>query len=269
MKTVFITGASSGIGKAAALLFAARGWNVAAGMRTPDETFENEKNIFVVRIDVTQSASIQNAVAESIERFGSIDALVNSAGYGLMGVFESADLQQIKNQYEVNVFGLMDVTQRVLPYMRKNGSGSIINLSSFGGIIALPFGSFYNSSKFAVEGFSESLSHEVSSFNIKVKIIEPGSIATNFRNNIDMVVGDIPAYKTLMESFFPRFLKMTEDIPKNTAADVAETIYQASTDGNDILRYVSGADAQFYIDLKRKNNDEAFIQDIRYHFFKS
>jgi len=266
MKTVFVTGASSGVGKAAALLFAAHGWNVMAAMRNPDqhEEFNDQENILKIRLDVTDPAAIALAISESILRFGSIDALVNSAGYGLMGAFESATMEQIRKQYEVNVFGLMQIMQAVLPYMRKQG-GCIINLSSFGGVVALPFGSLYNSSKFAVEGLSEALSHEVAPFNIRVKIIEPGSIDTNFRSNLEMIKAD-PAYDELTSAFFPRFRKLTEQLPKNTAEDVAETIYRAATDNSDQLRYVSGSDAQFYIDLKYDNNDAAFVAKMRQYF---
>lgn len=270
MKTVLITGASSGIGKATALLFAEQGWNVVAGMRNPelgDGLFKPE-NIGVVNLNVTNPQSIRNAINQTIEKFGSIDVLVNSAGYGLMGVFESMNQDQIRDQYDVNVFGLMNVTQAVLPHLRRQGSGTIVNLSSFGGVIALPFGTLYNSSKFAVEGFSEALALEVSSFNIKIKIVEPGSIDTNFRNNMRMVTGDIPEYKAILGSFFSRYTKLTEHIQKNTALDVAETIWEACTDNTTTLRYISGRDAEFYIDLKRNNSDVAFTAQMRRQFLQ-
>jgi NAD(P)-dependent dehydrogenase (short-subunit alcohol dehydrogenase family) len=271
MKTVFITGASSGIGKATALLFAARGWNVIAGMRNPGshDITEGQENIMTVRLDVSEENTIATAVAAGIQRFRSIDALVNCAGYGLAGVFEAAKMDQIRKQYEVNVFGLMSITQAVLPHMRRQGGGSIVNISSFGGIIALPFGSLYNSSKFAVEGFSEGLSHELVPLNIRVKIVEPGSIATNFTNNMDMINGSDPAYAPLVKSFFPRYQKLTEHLRKNSAEDVAETIYLACTDESDRMRYVSGEDAQFYIDLKQKHNEEEFVKKVREAFYES
>lgn len=163
----------------------------------------------------------------------------------------------------------MRVTQAVLPYMRQQGGGSIVNISSFGGVVALPFDSLYNSSKFAVEGFSESLSHEVASFNIRVKLVEPGSVATVFRSNLEMIPNLLPDYNSIMGSFFQRYSGITDHLAKASVSDVANTIYQACTDESPQLRYVVGNDAQFYIDLKRGNNDDAFITQMRQYFFNN
>jgi short-subunit dehydrogenase len=160
----------------------------------------------------------------------------------------------------------MEITHRFLPGMRENGGVSIINISSFGGIIGLPFGTPYNSSKFAVEGFSEALSNEVAQFGVKVKIIEPGAIDTNFRNNMQMLGAENIAYQASMGSFFPNYLSMSEKIEKHSTDDVANTIYEACTDGTDKLRYVSGNDAQFFIDLKQKNDEKTFLNGIRDNF---
>lgn len=266
--TILITGASSGFGKETAKLFQKNGWNVIATMRSPEKEQDlNElENILITKLDVLDADSINDAVQEGIAKFGRIDVLLNNAGYGLMGVFESATKEQIQNQYAVNVFGLMNVTQAVLPLMRASGQGTIINISSFGGVIALPFGSLYNSSKFAVEGFSEGLSHELSALNIAVKIIEPGGAATNFRTGIEMIKNEIPVYNPIMGNFFGRYAKTTEHLAKPTAEDVAATIYEAATDQTKKLRYVVGDDAQFYIDTKMKNSDEAFVEQMRDYF---
>ena len=267
MKTVLITGASSGIGKASARLFHDKGFNVIATMRSPEKEKDLTalENTFVTRLDVNDPASIQKAIEEGLDRFKNIDVLVNNAGYGLVGAFESAKKDQIIRQYEVNVFGLMDTTQAMLPYLRKSG-GVIINVSSFGGLVAVPFGSLYNSSKFAVEGFSESLSHELAPFNIAVKIIEPGSIATNFRTSVEYITNSIPEYDGYMGAFFQQFTKTTEHLPKATAEDVAATIFRAATDGKPQLRYVVGQDAQFYIDTKHQNTEEDFVKKMRTAF---
>ncbi|WP_158800547.1 SDR family oxidoreductase [Pedobacter sp. L105] len=267
-KTVIITGASSGFGRETARLFQEKGWNVVATMRSPEDEQElgELENVLVIRLDVQEPESIQNAIKAAIQHFGGIDVLVNNAGFGLMGVFESATPEQIRKQYAVNVFGLMDVTSAVLPLMRKQGSGHIINISSFGGQIGLPFGSLYNSSKFAVEGFSESLSHEVSAFGISVKIIEPGGVATNFRNGLEMIKNEILEYNPIMGNFFGRYQSTTGHLPKATPEDVAHSIYEAATDEKAQLRYVVGEDAQFYIDTKYENSDQDFIKIMRDRF---
>jgi len=263
--TIFITGASSGLGKETALLFQRKGWNVVATMRSPEkETAWTElPNVLLTRLDVTDQDSISHAVSKAIERFGKIDVLVNNAGYGLIGVFESATAGQIQNQYDVNVFGLMNVTRAVLPIMRKQQQGLIINISSFGGITAGQFSSLYNSSKFAVEGFSEALSHELTPLGIAVKIIEPGSVATNFRNGMELIQNSIPDYDAELSLMMSRYTKRTAHLTKASAADVADVIYQAATDGTTRLRYVAGDDAAFYIGLKQKNTEAEFLKLVR------
>jgi NAD(P)-dependent dehydrogenase (short-subunit alcohol dehydrogenase family) len=264
-KTVLITGASSGIGKETAKLFQKNGWNVIATMRSPEKEHEltGLANVFVAALDVQDVESIQKAVKAGADKFGAIDALINNAGYALTGAFESISKEQIKKQYDVNVFGLMNVTQTVLPYLRANGGGTIINISSVGGVVALPFGSLYNSTKFAVEGLSEALSHELAPSNIVVKIIEPGSIATNFRNAMELTTSEIPAYNDAFKSFFGRFVQMTAHLPKSTATDVANTICEAVTDERAQLRYVVGEDAKFLIGLKKKSSERDFLELMR------
>ena len=267
-KTVLITGASSGFGKETAKLFHKKGWNVIATMRSPEKEQELTKleNTLVTQLDVQDTKTIEDAVEAGIKKFGTIDALVNNAGYGLMGVFESATSEQIQKQFEVNVFGMMMVTQAVLPHLRKKEKGTIVNVSSFGGIVGLPFTSLYASSKFAVEGFSEALSHELFKLNISVKIIEPGGVHTNFRTGLDIIKNEIEEYNSLMGAFFERYAKPTENLPKASPEDVAATIFQAATDESDKLRYVVGDDGQFYIDTKLKNTEEKFVESIRDFF---
>jgi len=267
-QTILITGASSGFGKEAAQLFQQKGWNVIATMRNPDkeQVLTQLPNVLVLALDVTQPDSIQAAVVEGIRHFGAIDVLLNNAGYGLIGVFESSTPEQVQQQYATNVFGLMDVTRVVLPYMREKRKGVIINLSSVGGFVGMPFGSFYNSSKFAVEGFSEGLYYELAPFGISVKIVEPGSVATNFRQGLTFIKNAIPDYDPLLGSLFQCYTKPTEHLTKASPAEVAETIYTAATDGAVNMRYVVGADAAFFIDLKRNNPDAAFVEQMRAYF---
>ena len=266
--TVLITGTSSGFGKATARAFQQHGWQVIATMRSPEKEGEltSLPNVLVERLDVQDTASIEHAVKAGIATFGKIDTLVNNAGFGTIGVFESATPGQIKTQFEVNVFGLMQVTKTVLPHLRKNGGGTIINISSFGGITAMPFGSLYNSSKFAVEGLSEALAFELSALNIAVKLIEPGSSATNFRTGAQLIKNQIPAYDPLFAQLFARYAKAAESQRKATPEEVAATIYQAATDGKNQLRYVVGDDAQFFIDLKTKTTEPQFIRSMLDYF---
>jgi NAD(P)-dependent dehydrogenase (short-subunit alcohol dehydrogenase family) len=185
--TVLITGASSGIGRACIDAFAARGWNVVATMRSPDEHREREQDasgangaVRVARLDVTDQASIDAAFALAIETFGHVDCVVNNAGYGLTGVFEATDDATIQRQFDTNVFGVMRVTRAAIAHMRPRRSGTIVNVTSMGGRITFPLYSAYHASKFAVEGFSESLQYELDRVGIRVRIVEPGPIATDF-----------------------------------------------------------------------------------------
>ncbi len=181
-KTIFITGASTGIGKETAKLFQSKGWNVIATMRNPGNDTELSKldDVLVTRLDVLDPGSIEKAVKEGIQKFGEIDVLLNNAGYGAYGPLESFPRENILRQFNTNVIGLLDVTRALLPHFRQKKSGIIINISSIGGKVTFPFGALYHGTKFAVEGISESLSYEVEEFGGKVKIIEPGAIATDF-----------------------------------------------------------------------------------------
>ena len=182
-KTVLITGTSSGFGKATARHFAREGWNVVATMRRPEEEKELTQlpGVLVTRLDVQDRGSITTAIEAGIARFGRIDALVNNAGFGLFGLFEATPREKIAEQFDVNVFGVMDVTRAILPHFRQNKSGVILNIGSGAGVFTLPMLSLYCASKFALEGFTEALSYELASQNIIVKMIEPGGVvSTNF-----------------------------------------------------------------------------------------
>lgn len=260
-KTVLITGASSGFGNQTAKLFQKEGWNVVATMRSPEKEQELTRlsNMLVTRLDVEDQESINEALEKANQQFGSIDVLVNNAGYGIIGIFESFTHEHWQKQYDINVFGMVDVTRSTLPFMRKQGSGVIINVASFGGQVGMPIGSLYNSSKFAVEGISESLYYELGPLNISVKIIEPGSVrSTNFSKSMAMVKNEIPAYNELLSTFPTRLGAATAHLDKATAEDIASTIYEAATDGQSRLRYAVGADGQFYIEKKHQLSEQEF-----------
>lgn len=182
--TWFITGASSGLGRAITEAVLARGYNVVATARRKEDLADlagsNSGRLFTARLDVTDRQTIRSAVSEAEQQFGGIDVLVNAAGYGYLAAIEEGEDDGIRAQFETNVFGLLEVTKAVLPTMRARRRGMIINLSSLGGLVAFGATGYYHATKFAVEALSESLSHEVASLGIKVMIVEPGAFRTNW-----------------------------------------------------------------------------------------
>ena len=251
-ETILITGASSGIGRATATLFHANGWNVIATMRSPDQ--EQELNTFnntlVTRLDVTDQASIDAAVNAGLDRFGKIDVLVNNAGYGAYGPLEAFSMDRIERQFNTNVIGLISTTKALLLHFRANRSGCIVNISSIGGQMTFPLGALYHGSKFAVEGISEALHYELSAFGVKVKIIQPGMIRTDFGGRSFDFCNDesIPEYQDTVQKLFALWGSAGNDA--SDPGIVAEVIRQAATDGSDTLRYRAGADATELLDRR-------------------
>src|ERR1700679_2721433 len=237
-KTILITGTSSGIGRATALYFAQRGWNVAATMRDPskaDPVLQHPR-ISLFALDVTDADSIAQAIADTMTRYQKIDVLLNNAGYGLFGPIEALADQQIQQQFATNLFGLIGVTQQILPAMRQAGEGLIINVSSIVGRFALPYASTYVATKFAVEGLSESMRYELNPFRIRVKMVEPGSIATAFgKGGKQIAVSD--SYRASMNRFLAVFAKGNSAGAK--PEEVAKVIYRAANDPSNRLRYLA------------------------------
>ncbi|MEY3304388.1 MAG: hypothetical protein RLZZ139_2761 [Cyanobacteriota bacterium] len=268
-KTVLITGASSGIGRATALYFQKQGWNVVATMRSPDKETDRADSLakldrlICLKLDVTDHQTIIDAVAETIARFGAIDVLVNNAGYGMLGAFETSTPTQIQRQFETNVFGLMETTRAVLPHFRDRKQGVIVNVASIGGRVAFPLYSLYHSTKWAVEGFSESLQHELLAFNIRVKIVEPGPIKTDFyeRSAERTSNPDFPAY----DEFSDRILTKLNQIGTTGALPevVAKTIYKASTDNSWKLRYPADPIAKQLLFIRKLLPDFLFTKIVR------
>lgn len=253
-QTILITGASSGIGRATVLYFAKKGWNVAATMRKPEKTEElkSSGSLKQYRLDVENKESIKQAVNEAIHDFGRIDVLLNNAGYGAVGPLEYASLEQIRKQFEVNVFGLIQTTRTVLPHFRTNRSGRIINISSMGGRMTFPLYSLYHSTKFAVEGLSESLNYELNPLGIDVKLVEPGAVRTEFTaRSMDFFEGDITEYKPMVENLKKLLENLTDRMIPNVPEDIARVIYKASTTTSKKLRFVAGNDAKMLL-LMRK-----------------
>ncbi|HVT34117.1 MAG TPA: SDR family oxidoreductase [Nevskiaceae bacterium] len=256
-QTVFITGASTGIGAAAADMFFERGWNVAATMRTPKGERDDPRWL-LAKLDVTDAASIAAARDAAIAKFGRIDVLVNNAGYGLVGTFESMDDERIKKQFETNVFGLMRTTRALLPHFRANRGGTVVNVASMGGRLTFPFYSVYHATKWAVDGFSESLAFELEHVGVRVKIIEPGAIKTDFYERSMDFVHDrsLAEYNDIVDKGMRRMAKAGgRGAP---ARLVAEAIWKAANDRSGTLRYVVGRDAKSLMVMRR------FMQGAHY-----
>lgn len=266
--TIFITGASTGLGKATAQLFQSKGWNVIATMRNPASETELSQlaNVLVLPLDVTAPLSIEHAVAEGIRRFGRIDVLVNNAGYGAYGPLESFTREQVLRQFNTNVIGLLDVTRALLPHFRENKGGTIINISSIGGKVTFPLGALYHGTKFAVEGISESLQYEVAQFGGKVKVVEPGAIATDFASrSLDFSNDEaLEAYQPLVQKVMNAFPSLYQQA--SGAAQIAAVVYEAATDGSDQLRYTAGEDAAAIIAMRRRLDDASLLAGINAQF---
>ena len=244
-KTVLITGASSGYGKATADLFLEHGWNVVATMRRPDTAIFGARNdrLKLLPLDVTNSASISKAIADGTAAFGAIDVLVNNAGIGIAGAFEATPMATVREVFETNTFGVMAVTQAVLPLFRKRKSGVVVNVTSSATLARMPLAAAYTASKMAIEGFTGSLAFELEAFNVQVKLVEPGygpttRFAANSGSRMDGVIPE--AYAPFAERVFAAF---AQQAAVTKESDVAETVWRAANDGTGQLRFPAGADA--------------------------
>jgi short-subunit dehydrogenase len=262
-KVILVTGSSSGIGNHTVKLFQSKGWKVAATMRSPEKATDLQKIVDVecVRLDVTDVDSIKSAIDATLNKFGRIDAVVNNAGYGLVGAFEASTPEQIEKQFQTNVFGLMNVCREILPYFRQEKRGTIVNVASMGGRITFPLYSLYHATKWAVEGFSESLQYELKPHNIKVKIIEPGPIKTDFYDrSMDLTTKEgLTAYDDFINKAMPNMQKAGENAPNGEL--VANVIYKAVTDGNWKMRYT--ANSAMILTLRKILPDALFFAVVR------
>jgi NAD(P)-dependent dehydrogenase (short-subunit alcohol dehydrogenase family) len=270
-KVVIITGSSSGIGLESALLLARNGYITYATMRSPEKDTSikaaaQKENlpIRVIQLDVNDDSSVKVAVDHIISEAGRIDVLVNNAGYSLGGALEDVSMDEIQSQYETNLFGLIRVTQAVLPTMRKQRSGRIINISSGAGIFGFPGLSAYVSTKFAVEGLSESIAYELEPFGIKVILIEPGFIRTNFAHA--MIVGNRaqdPAspYSEMMQKIMASASELTKNA--SPAELVANIILDAASNPNPRLRYLAGKDVESWAAGKKNMDELEFFNMIK------
>lgn len=238
-KTIFITGASSGIGKATALFFAAKGWKVIATMRTPGMAQDLiHENITFLPLDVTNIDSINVAVKAAVS-MGKVDVVVNNAGYGTVGPLEGTSDEELHRIINTNLVGVIQLTKAFIPHFRENKAGIFITISSIGGLVAYPFFSLYHATKWAIEGWTESMAFELNRLGIQIKTVQPGPTKSEFVGR-SLVIPEHPSYEHLFEGFRKMFF--SKEVLDNMAApeSVSEVIYEAATDGQNRLRYLSG-----------------------------
>jgi len=264
-RTVLITGCSSGMGRAAARYLAEAGYRVYAGSRTPDMLQEDASaNLIPIALDITDPQSIEAAVTQ----IGRIDVLVNNAGYGLVSTVEEVSEKEMYAQFEVNVFGVMRMCKAVIPKMRQSQSGVIINISSFLGKIGLPLLTFYNASKYAVEGITDSLRYELSGFGIRVHSIMPGFFDTNFaRDNLvtnATTFSETSPYASLVSTLAPTIVEQINH--GNDTAEVAALIREIIEDREFPARCTAGEKAKKFIPMKRELSDEDFERRVRAYY---
>jgi NAD(P)-dependent dehydrogenase (short-subunit alcohol dehydrogenase family) len=278
-KVAIVTGSSSGIGFETSLLLAGNGFYTYATMRNIGKSHKiaeiaerDNLSLEVLQLDVSDDKSVKDAIDIIAEKQGRIDVVVNNAGYGSTGAVEEFSIDEIKAQFETNFFGAVRVIQSVLPLMRTQRNGIIVNISSIGGRIAFPFSPSYASTKFAIEGMSEALQYEVAQFGIRVILIEPGIIKTNFFENIKRARKAEDPSSPYLQLLQKRIVKVKRMFETGTAAEVvAKVILKAVTSCGEErnLRYVIGSDATLLTEKRRSMTDGEFFDFMSKHIFNS
>ncbi|SHN20024.1 SDR family oxidoreductase [Chitinophaga sp. CF418] len=267
--TIFITGASSGLGKATAKLFHSKGWNVIATMRKPEEEKELSllDNVTLLKLDVTNLASIEECVHRATSQFN-IDVVFNNAGYGLVGPLETLSDEQITNLLNTDLLGVIRVTKAFIPYFREKRAGLFINTSSIGGMITFPLNALYHAAKWGLEGLAESMHFELSKFGIGIKNILPGGIRTDFVGR-SLVYGTLNTepYQTILEKANEIFGQVMNPEQLTPPAVIAETVYEAATDGKNQLRYIAGEDGKQFYATRTRIGADAFREQFDQLFF--
>jgi NAD(P)-dependent dehydrogenase (short-subunit alcohol dehydrogenase family) len=266
-KTIFITGSSSGLGRATARLFSARGWTAIATMRRPDKEEELARlpGVILLPLDVADRQQIDTAAKKAVE-LGGVDVVFNNAGYGMAGPLEGTTDEQILRIVETNLLGAIRTTKAFIPYFRERRAGLFITTTSIGGLVTVPFNSLYHATKWALEGFCESMAFELGQLGIGVKTVSPGGMKTDFFTR-SFDAGKHPAYDTLVDKVMQTITDPKRMETYSTPDQIAEVVYEAATDGKDRLRYVAGADAQATYAARLQLGDEAFRKAIAQQFF--
>ena len=273
-KIAVVTGSSSGIGLETALHLAKNGFKTYATMRNTNKSDEIKQRsqsenlpIEILQLDVTDDASVTNAINSIVEKEGQINVLVNNAGYAILGSVEDTSPEELRDQFETNVFGVYRTTQAVLPTMRRQKNGRIITIGSIAGFTGMPIASAYVASKFAVEGFTESLRHEVSSFGIHASVIEPGVIKTHIMEGGPVAKKSMEnsAYSEITQAFGKTMGEMMEN-QSSPPSVVAEAVLVAATTENPETRYTAGEDAKMIQQARKTKSDQEFEDFIRTSF---
>jgi len=266
-KAIFITGSSSGLGRAAAKLFASKGWKVIASMRDPKKEKELGKisGVRLMTLDVTDPDQIES-VAEQVVGSGGVDVVFNNAGYGLAGALEGLTDDQIVRLVNTNMLGTIRTTKAFIPHFREKRAGLFINTTSLGGLMSFPFNSIYHATKWALEGWSESMAFELNQFGIGIKTIEPGGIRTDFFTR-SLDTARHPAYDALVNKFMGLITDPKQMETYSSPEQIAEVVYEAASDGKDQLRYVAGADAKAMYAMRLQLGDEASRKAMAQQFF--
>jgi NAD(P)-dependent dehydrogenase (short-subunit alcohol dehydrogenase family) len=261
MKTIFITGTSSGLGKAAVHLFHSKGWNVIATMRNIEKgkDFEGMERVTVLPLDINDPEQIKTSASRAIA-LGNIDVVLNNAAYGLIGPLESVTDEELVKQVNTNLLGAIRVTQAFIPHFRTKKSGLFINITSIAGLVTFPFDSLYHAVKFGLQGWSEGMSYELSAFGIGIKTVAPGFIKTEFGANIVISSGE--PYKQLIDHYISVVTSPAMMVNGSTAEEVAQVVYDAATDGTNQVHYVAGKDSQAMHDRRLEIGAEAGIQEM-------
>lgn len=257
MKTIFITGASAGLGKATARLFQSKGWRVIATMRHPEQETEltGLANVVLLQLDVTRTEQIDEAVRRATD-LCDIDVVFNNAGYGLIGPLEAYSDEQITDIVNTNMLGVIRVTKAFIPHFREKRSGLFVTTTSIGGLVSFPFSSMYHATKHALEGWTAGMSYELRLFGIDIKTIAPGGIDTQCMNR--SIVAVQPEYQEAFDAYvaFPHKNKIDE------VATVAQVVYEAATDGKKQLRYVVGEFANSTYERSLNTDRDLLIEEF-------
>jgi NAD(P)-dependent dehydrogenase (short-subunit alcohol dehydrogenase family) len=267
-KTIFITGASTGIGKATALYFAAKGWDVIATMRNPRSAPElaDNPNISLQALDVTDTTQI-NEVVKAVTSKGNVDVVVNNAGYGTVGPLEGTTDEDLGRIINTNLVGVIQLTRAFIPHFRQNKADTFITISSIGGLVAYPFFSLYHATKWAIEGWTESMAFELSRFGIHIKTVQPGPTKTDFAGS-SLVIPEHPAYEAIFDKFKPLFFSEETMSSLAPPSDVSEVIFEAATDNKNQLRYLVGPVTHAEYDKRISLGAEGFHWGLDQAFFQ-